>query len=106
MEPTVINVSEPWFTYLLTGQKTVEGRKGSPKWTHLEVGDGVIFRDASNPTRQFPARIIEITHYVGDDALRDYLVGETLERTLPGVHSLEEGEAIYHQLSRPEEISQ
>jgi ASC-1-like (ASCH) protein len=105
MNSNVIDVSEPWFSFLASGRKPVEGIKGSPRWQYLDVGDIVQFRDADNTIRTFRGQVVELTNYIGERALQDYLEAETLDRTLPGVDSLEEGEQIYLQWWRPEEIA-
>ncbi len=94
-----IECADPWFSLILAGHKPVEGRKGSPTWAGLAPGQVLRFR---NGAWSFRARIVSLTRYA---SLRDYLAGETLARALPGVATLEEGEAIYHQWSTPEEIA-
>src|SRR5438067_2389047 len=105
MNSNVIDVSEPWFSLLASGRKPVEGRHkvecyavtGGPRWQYLDVGDIILFRDADNTTRTFRGQVVELTNYIGERALQDYLEAETLDRTLPGITSLAEGEQIYLQ---------
>lgn len=105
MNTNVIDVSEPWFSLLASGRKPVEGIKWSPRWQYLDVGDIILFRDVDNPARTFRAQIIELTNYIGDRALQDFLEAETLDRTLPGVVTLSEGEQIYLRRWNPEDMA-
>lgn len=96
---TKIEVSEPWFTHIREGRKPVEGRKASPTWTGVKVGDILAFHSPAvlgrDPSEPFKAEVTAITKYEpGPNALRRYLEGETLDRALPGVESVEAGEAI------------
>lgn len=85
----IIEVQEPWFSLLRSGIKKVEGKKGSPKWAYLQVGDWVRF---VNNNESFIAKIVKINKYF---SLEDFLTIETLERVLPGIKSIEEGKRIY-----------
>jgi ASC-1-like (ASCH) protein len=104
-----MNVSEPWFSHLRTGRKPVEGRKASPTWSGIQVGDRL---EICNEGRRFYASVAEVTKYPSEAAteaggracLRRYLEGETVERALPGVATIEEGMEVYLQWSTAEEI--
>ena len=98
MDP--IEVSDPWFTHLVRGTKTVEGRKASPKWTKLYEGQEITFK-LKDSDQTATAKIVRITTY---NTLADYLVNEGLRQTLPGKSTLEEGLAVYQEWSTPEEL--
>lgn len=102
MERTIY-CSEPWFSLIREGRKPVEGRKCSPSWSGVSVGDVLVFQ---NGDESFRARVVKVNHYDAPDALQKYLQGEGLDRALPGVTSIEEGERIYLQWSTREEIDQ
>jgi len=86
-------VSEPYFSLIKKSMKVVEGKKKSPKWGNLKVEDKVRI---TNGLESFIIEITGIKWYIGgENNLRDYLVSETLERTLPGVKTIEEGERLY-----------
>ena len=53
-----IEVADPWFSLLQKGIKTVEGRKGNPKWKALSEGDAVIF-SANDGRRVHAIRTVE-----------------------------------------------
>lgn len=86
--PRVIHCSEPWYTHIREGRKTVEGRKASP----------------TDEEQSFTARVTGVMRYEDPGALRRYLEGETLARALPGVETLDAGEAVYLQWSTAKEI--
>jgi ASC-1-like (ASCH) protein len=90
-------VSEPYFTLLREGKKVVEGRKKSPTWKDMQVGDRLIISSPSTEGKAatFQAVVSGINYYSGENSLRSFLECETLARTLPGVTSFEEAERIY-----------
>ena len=89
---------EPWFTFIRQGVKPVEGRKNSPKYQKIQVGDFIEF---SNGKESFLSVVTEIRSFV---SLEDYLRDVTLSKALPSVSSFEDALHIYHQWSTPEEI--
>jgi ASC-1-like (ASCH) protein len=86
----VIECREPYFTLLKSGAKTVEGRKGTAKYVAIKRGDIVEFRDGCCGV--FEAHVVGVRRYL---TVRDYLIAETLEKTLPGVADLDAGENVY-----------
>ncbi len=89
---------EPWFSFIRNGKKQVEGRKNSPKFQKIHVGDLI---DFSNGKEIFRAIVTEIRSYT---SLEDYLDDVTVQKALPNIASLEDAVKIYHQWSTPEEI--
>lgn len=105
----IIDCSEPWFSLIKQGVKPVEGRKGTPTWSSIKIGDLIIFRDPDDHKKTFEAKVTGINKYLKsvdsqDDPLDQYLKGETLEKALPGVKTLEEGRKVYLQWSTQAEI--
>ncbi len=93
-----IHCQEPWFSLLKNGQKPVEGRKNSPLYQKIKVGDHIIFFEGS---KSFEALVTGINKY---NSVEEYLKSETLERALPGIASIQEGLAIYHSWNTPQDI--
>jgi len=91
------SVSEPWFSLIASGVKTCEGRLWKGAFRIMEVGDVLEFYHGERVCR---AVITEMARY---DTFGTYLLGEGLERCLPGVESLEEGVAVYRQYYSEEE---
>lgn len=99
------HLSEPWFTYLREGRKTVEGRLATGDWAQMKTGDEIIFwynqnypdlRDYQNSHglqghSEINCIIIE-TEWFNTFAELYLHYGRWL---LPHVYSMEEAERIY-----------
>ena len=42
-----INVQEPYYSYIVNGQKTVEGRLNKGKFSRMQVGDHLLINNES-----------------------------------------------------------
>jgi ASC-1-like (ASCH) protein len=89
---------DPWFTYIRSGLKPVEGRKNTPKNQTIHTGCLIEF---SNGKEIFLASVLEIRSY---STLEAYLNDVTFPMALPGLSSFEEAVKVYHQWSTPDEI--
>jgi len=90
---------EPWFSFIKSGTKPVEGRKNSPKYRNIKIGDVIEFVSDTGAT--FKTLVYEVREY---RSLENYLNDVSIEKALPGVSSLQEALNIYHQWSTPEEV--
>ena len=90
LEMRVIQVDDPWFTHLVEGRKTVEGRRALPKGSDLSPGKKIRFKCSHREA------IFEIKRVTLYNSLEQYLISEGLRNTLPGVETLEEGLKIYN----------
>lgn len=90
---------EPWFSLLRSGIKPVEGRKNSPKYQGIQVGDEIEFYYGNE---SFQARVTDIKRF---PTLEAYLNGVTVEKALPGITSFDEGLEIYLQWNTHEQIA-
>jgi len=90
-----------WFDFLVSGIKPIEGRKKSPQWENVKVGQEI--EVTKKETREI--RIFRVTHVNEYENLREYLEKEGLHRCLPEVDSIEEGIKIYQQWSSAEELT-
>jgi len=86
-----IGITDRWYRLIASGQKVIEGRKGSPTYSRLKVGNYVIFLNESTGERLVKS-IAAVNKYPD---VRTMLLTEGLDRVLPGVSSIEEGVAIY-----------
>ena len=76
-----------WFDAIVFHGKTVEGRKESPRWTGIKIGDIIRFiSDEKNNT--IKKRVIAVRKY---DTITEFLEHEGLIHVLPGIHSIEGG---------------
>jgi len=105
---TVIPCGNPWYYYLYTEEKTVEGRKKSITYEHIKEDDIVLFKlsgDVDNekykdiPT-SFYARVIGVNKY---STLRQYLETEGVHKCLPGKTTIYEGVNVYTSLMKTTE---
>lgn len=93
-----IDLAKRWFDHLKSGEKIVEGRKASPSWKDIKEGDILIFRNGGESLRMMATKVNKYS------SLEEYFVGETLEKTLPGVKTIKEGEDVYLEWWTKEEI--
>jgi ASC-1-like (ASCH) protein len=87
-----ITVNEPWFIYIMNGQKTVEGRLRKGKFLDLKRGDIVTIINSENT--RITKKIKRVTNYI---SFSNMIILEGIDNILPGVHTLEEGIQIYRQ---------
>eukprot|EP01051_Picozoa_sp_SAG22_P018688 SAG22_NODE_3220_length_1847_cov_8.779176_3_plen_118_part_00 len=85
----------PVLDLLIEGKKTVEGRPYSLKYHKIKKGDTLIFKHKS---KQHEVKVKSIRKY---KTLEDYLKGEGLKKTLPGINSMEKAVKIYNRWSTP-----
>ena len=75
------HVSEPWFTLIGKGDKTIEGRLCKGSFAELREGDMIVwFNDDFGYRREAPTVITRIRKH---PTFRQYLEKETLKRCLP-----------------------
>lgn len=96
-----MEVERLYFDQIKSGAKAVEGRKRTAKWASLRMGDEFLLK-CKDSEEQLKVRIVGINEYAD---LKAYLMGEDLNRALPGITSLEEGIAIYKQWWTDTEIA-
>ena len=86
------HLSEPWFSLISLGLKTVEGRKNKGKFKEMKVGDIIQWTNDDFDNRTVLTKLIKKVEY---DTFADYLNNEGLENCLPGMPSLEHGLSVY-----------
>lgn len=88
------NVSEPWFSLIKLGLKTVEGRLNKGDFQNLRRNDIIIWtNDELGFIREFRVRITSIREF---NNFKSYLETEGLNRCLPGIDNIDEGLKIYY----------
>ena len=73
------NVSEPWFSLILLGLKTVEGRKNKGRFKDMKVGDIVEWKNNDFKPRSVLTEIIGKAEY---PTFKEYLE-TSLDNSLP-----------------------
>lgn len=97
---TTIEVEQPWFNEIISGRKPIEGRKKSPTWAKVKIDQKVVLKCTETGEERF----FRITHINEYPTLKDYLIGEGLNRALPEVQTLEQGIEVYKQWSTEDEL--
>lgn len=82
------NVEEKYLEQIKAGLKTIEGRLAKDKYLQLKKGELVIFN------RTYVTAIEKVVVYA---SFREMLETVGLEKILPTILSIEEGEQIYRQ---------
>lgn len=103
----IFNVSEPWFSLIQSGQKSVEGRLAKSRFAEIQVGDILKWtnseqtgKDKKPVAREFTTRVSAIVYYKDFET---YLATERLKNCLPGVRTIKDGVAVYHKFYPKEE---
>jgi len=94
------NLSEPWFSLISLGLKTVEGRKNKGKFKEMRVGDIVEWTNENFLKRQCLTKITGKAEY---KTFAEYLETEGLDKCLPGMPTLEHGLSVYFKYFTKEE---
>ncbi len=87
MKTIKINIQEPYFGYILSGEKIVEGRLNKGKFLDLEVGDVLEINDRAN------FKIIKKNTYKN---FREMLLTEGISNVLPDKNNIEEAVEVYY----------
>ncbi len=88
----VENLSEPWFTLITLGLKTVEGRKNKGRFKEMRVGDIIEWTNNDFAPRSVLTEVIAKAEY---NTFGEYLEAEGLDKCLPGINDLETGLSVY-----------
>ena len=87
------NLSEPWFSLISLGLKTVEGRKNKGKFKDMKVGEIITWENNDFLPRKIKTRIIGKTEY---NTFEEYLSSEGLNKCLPGINDMDTGLSVYY----------
>ena len=100
--PTYQNehLSEPWFTLISMGLKTVEGRRNKGKYKDMKVGDVIEWVNEDFNKRSVMTRVTEKNSY---PTFKEYLETEGLENCLPGISSITDGLSVYFKYYTPKD---
>ena len=86
------HVSEPWFSLISLGLKTVEGRKNKGRFKEMKVNDLIEWRNNDFNPRTVITRIVKKVEY---QTFEEYLTKEGLKNCLPGITDMEDGLSVY-----------
>jgi len=91
-----ISIRDPWFTYIKTGKKTVEGRLNTGIFAGIKQGDTVEWYIVD--TDQKVNTYVTFVHKY--ESFEQMIQTETLESVLPGIDTLADGVAVYDRIYR------
>jgi ASC-1-like (ASCH) protein len=93
MEMESEHLSEPWFSLISLGLKTVEGRLNAGLYQTIQVGDTLSFYNDDFSFKRFlTLQVIEKRLY---SSFMEYLETEGLETCLPSIEDLNFGVLVY-----------
>ena len=87
------HLSEPWFSLISLGLKTVEGRKNKGVFKEMQPGNIIEWYNDDFLPRKILTKVIRKTTY---HTFKDYLEKERLDKCLPGIPTLEHGLSVYY----------
>lgn len=88
-----IHVSEPWFSLIFDGKKTIEGRPNKGIFKELKDGQTVTFFN-KDLHKQYQVVVEEKHEY---ETFEDMIKTEGLENVLPNVETVSDGVNVYRQ---------
>ncbi len=95
------HLAEPWFSLIKLGIKKCEGRLKKGDFAEIKKGDYIKFvNNDFEFERNFRIKITSIHNY---KSFKEYLLGETLEKCLPNIDTIEQGERIYYKYYKKED---
>jgi len=86
------HLSEPWFSLIALGLKTVEGRRNKGIFKEMLVGDLIEWHNEDFKPRSIITRVSRKAVY---STFQEYLETEGLQKCLPGMPSIEHGLSVY-----------
>lgn len=95
------HVSEPWFSLISLGIKTIEGRKNKGIFKELKIGDVIEWFNNDFNDREVKTKIIDKRVY---KTFKEYLEKEGIEKTVPGQLNLEQGLNVYYKYYSEESV--
>ena len=82
-----INAQEPYYSYIVNGQKTVEGRLNKGKFSRMQVGDHLLINNESK------FKVERKTNY---DSFIEMVKAEGVENVVPDKKEIEEAANVYY----------
>jgi len=89
----VMTVSEPWFTLIKLGIKSVEGRLNKGVFENLKIGNTIEWKNNNLGERSVLTKVTSKNVY---SSFEKYLEKETLEKCLPSFNSINDGVDVYY----------
>ena len=97
-EPLIKQVQEPWFGYIKSGKKTIEGRLNKGSFQELKKGDIVYWKNADKIIK---TKIISVHHHKDFEKM---LKTHRLYNVLPSIRTYKDGVKVYHKFFSPSDV--
>ena len=97
-KPFIKHVQEPWFGYIKSGEKTIEGRLNKGSFQELTEGDVVHWK---NVDKIIKTQIISVHHH---NDFEKMLIRHRLFNVLPGVRTYKGGVEVYRKFFSPSDV--
>ncbi|MEA3450111.1 MAG: ASCH domain-containing protein [Patescibacteria group bacterium] len=98
MQKISINIQEPYYSFILEGQKTVEGRLNKGKFTSIQKDDILVLAP-----EDIEFEVIEKNIY---NSFREMIESEGVENVIPDKTGIEEATNIYYKFYTKEQEKQ
>ncbi len=95
MQTVPLDVQEPYLSFILNGQKTIEGRLNKGKFKDLKIGDILLIGPEE---KRF---LIERTTIY--ETFREMIEKEGIENVIPNKDNIDEAEAVYYKFYTKEQ---
>lgn len=95
-----LSVKQPWFDFIKSGKKKIEGRLNSGLFAKLNIGDCITWTNNNLSCKTY---ITSIKKY---DSFANMIVAEGIENVLPNKKLLSDGVVVYRQFYTPEREAQ
>lgn len=97
------HLSEPWFSLITLGLKTVEGRRNKGRFKDVRIGETIEWVNDDFKRRTVLTKIVGKNEYA---TFEEYLLAEGLDRCLPGMKTIEDGLSVYYKYFTKEDEHQ
>ena len=97
-KPLIKDVQEPWFGYIKSGKKIIEGRLNKGSFQELKKGDIVHWKNIDNIIK---TKIISIHHHKDFEKM---LKAHRLYNVLPNVRTYKDGVKVYNKFFSPFDV--
>lgn len=97
------SLSEPWFSLIKLGLKTVEGRLNMGEFSKFKINDIIEWTNDNFNKRRIRTKITNITNY---NTFEEYLKDKGLNKCLPSMDTIEDGLSVYYKYYKKEDEEQ
>lgn len=91
--------TEPYFTFLKNGQKTIEGRVRKGQYRNIKPGDEIVVFNEEE-TDSIITEVIRVAEY---KSIKEMLTREPIKKLLPDVDTIDQGIKVYRSFYSPEQ---